>query len=284
MLLFFRFFISATISFLFLSGTSLFAAVGFQNYIPAAKIFLTGSNTQVHFDVAGVLFDSGSSVSAPFLDTTTKTFSGTFYLSGAGWVLMGTGTYNTKLDCGAQSLSSLVSNCTLSGTAWSETIGDVIFDRRVQYNPAIGTLSGKVATYIGDISLNGVDLPLLRATFSGSSYTGMADHQTHLSIAHPEIYESTGGLWTSTFTPMGIPVLTHMYSGSGFVADLSLAYQYNLEIVDPNGSKTQYIYDIKNNLPATTLVAGGVIQSFCASAAADTRCPLAPMSFEYTVG
>lgn len=197
---------------------------------------------------------------------------------------MNTGIYSTKIDCGAQPLNNLSSACTLSGSAWSETIGDITFDRRVQYIPTTGTLSGNVSTYIGDVSLSGVNLPLLRASLSGSSYTGMADHAKSLNIANPERYESSGGLWKSTFSPIGIPSLTKTYPGRSTNVDLSLAYQYTLEIVDPNGSKTQYIYDVKNNLPATTLVSGNTIISFCASAAADSRCPLAPMSFEYTVG
>lgn len=66
-------------------------------------------------------------------------------------------------------------------------------------------------------------------------------------------------------------------------ADLSLAYMYSLEIIDPNGSVTRYIYDVQNNVPATVLVSGNLIESFCTSASADARCPLSPMSFEYTV-
>lgn len=66
-------------------------------------------------------------------------------------------------------------------------------------------------------------------------------------------------------------------------ADLSLAYMYSLEITDPNGSISRYVYNIKNNLPATALVSGNLIESFCTSASADARCPLSPMSFEYTV-
>ncbi len=55
-----------------------------------------------------------------------------------------------------------------------------------------GTLSGKISTLIGDVSLDGVSLPLLPATLSGSSYTGMADHQTYLEVSRPDIYESSG--------------------------------------------------------------------------------------------
>ena len=65
-----------------------------------------------------------------------------------------------------------------------------------------GTLSGKISTLIGDVSLDGVILPLLPTTLSGSSYTGMADHQTHFEIGRPEIYESSGGVWKAQFNPI----------------------------------------------------------------------------------
>lgn len=177
---------------IFVSPFTLLSAAGYVKYTPAPQISLSGSSSDARFDVAQVLYDSLSPISAPKLDTTTRTFSGAFYLSGAGWVLMNTGSYSTKLDCGAQYLSGLTSNCTLSGYAWSETIGDIVFDRRVQYIPTTGTLSGKISTYIGDISLDGVMLPLLPATLSGSTYTSMADHHTYIEVKNPQLYESSG--------------------------------------------------------------------------------------------
>lgn len=106
----------------FFSMTEIFAATGFISYTPAPQIYLSGANSDVHFDVAGVLFDSGSAVPAVHLNTSTKSFSGVFYLSGAGWVMMSTGSYSVAIDCGSQSLSSLTASCTLSGTAYSENI------------------------------------------------------------------------------------------------------------------------------------------------------------------
>ena len=70
-----------------------------MKYTPAPRIFLSGSNSEVRFDVAEVLYNSSSLIPAPFIDTNTKIFSGAFYLSGAGWVLWNTGSYVTNLDC-----------------------------------------------------------------------------------------------------------------------------------------------------------------------------------------
>ena len=91
------------------------------------------------FDIAPVLF--GFDAVAAHLDTTQTqaTFSGAFYGTGIGWITFGTGGNSVILDCGAQLINNLSSNCTLSGTGWSENIGDIIFDS-VIYNPLTGLL------------------------------------------------------------------------------------------------------------------------------------------------
>ena len=58
-------------------------------YIPAPSITLSGSNSQVFFDVEDDIYNAGASTFSPRLSTITKTFSGAFYLSGAGWVDLG---------------------------------------------------------------------------------------------------------------------------------------------------------------------------------------------------
>jgi hypothetical protein len=84
---------------------------------------MTGSTTSVRFDIASELYSSDAY--SPYLDTNSRDFDGTFYGSGIGWVMFSTGTYQISLDCGAQSLSTLSTDCTLSGTGWSELVGDV---------------------------------------------------------------------------------------------------------------------------------------------------------------
>ena len=80
-----------------------------KTYTPSPKITLTGTTTNTRFDVAEVLY--GSSFSGAYIDTTTQNMSGAFYMNGIGWALMSSGSYQVELDCGAQSLSSLTSQC-----------------------------------------------------------------------------------------------------------------------------------------------------------------------------
>lgn len=80
-------------------------AAGFIDYIPANHISLSGSNSDVRFDVSQVLHDGLSPVSHPSLNTLTKFFSGAFYARDIGWINFSTGTYSTKIDCGSQYLS-----------------------------------------------------------------------------------------------------------------------------------------------------------------------------------
>lgn len=169
-----------------------------MNYTPAAHIYLTGSSPEARFDVARAIVDSGSTASAPYLDTTLMTFSGTFYLSGAGWVEFDA----VHMDCGSQSLSSLTSACTLSGTALSEMVGDIVFDgvqQKIQYLPDSGTLSGSITSYIGDFSLSGVRLPLRPVVFTDMSGTGIVSHTTHFTINDPDFYRSTLSDFSTTF-------------------------------------------------------------------------------------
>ncbi len=121
----------------------------FTVFIPGANISLTGANNGVFFDVADDLF--GYPTTPPHLSTTGRSFSGSFYLTGAGWIEFDTGSYRVDFDCGAQSLANITIPCTLSGTAWSETIGDVSFDKKVLYYPTSGTLSGSILTHIGTV-------------------------------------------------------------------------------------------------------------------------------------
>ena len=141
-----------------ISTTDVSAAV---TYTPGALIAMTGSNSDVRFDVAPVL---GVYDAIPTLvtNTPTKTFTGAFYGSGIGWIMFSTGTYQVALDCGAQPLSTLSSDCTLTGTGWSENVGDIYFSSgtTVTYDHNTGLLSGSVITFVGGLSLSGIALPL----------------------------------------------------------------------------------------------------------------------------
>ena len=80
-----------------------------KTYVPSQKISLTGTTANTRFDVAAVLY--GSSFSGGYIDTTSRNMEGAFYMNGIGWALMSSGSYQVMIDCGAQPLSSLTSQC-----------------------------------------------------------------------------------------------------------------------------------------------------------------------------
>jgi hypothetical protein len=81
-----------------LTSTDLLYAA--TTYMPGPTISMTGSSDRVYFYVADDIYTAISAVGAPVLHTDTLTFSGAFYLSGAGWVDFSTGSYSVSLDCG----------------------------------------------------------------------------------------------------------------------------------------------------------------------------------------
>ena len=118
-------------------------------YTPGAMIAMTGSNTDVRFDVASALYDykianpTADVASRPALDTSNVsnlTFTGTFYGSGIGWIVFASGSNQVSLDCGIQSITNLTANCTLTGTGWNENVGDIYF-AGVVYDPNTGRLT-----------------------------------------------------------------------------------------------------------------------------------------------
>ena len=122
-------------------------------YTPGASIAMTGSNTDARFDVASALYDlqlanpADEVKNPPALDRDTRTFTGTFYGSGIGWIVFASGSNQVSLDCGIQSIASLTANCTLTGTGWNENVGDIYF-AGVVYNPGTGRLSGSAITFV----------------------------------------------------------------------------------------------------------------------------------------
>ncbi len=61
-------------------------------------------------------------------------------MTGIGWGLMQTGSFQVSLDCGITPLSSLTTPCRLTGSGWAETIGELGFSG-AEYIPATGMLS-----------------------------------------------------------------------------------------------------------------------------------------------
>lgn len=137
----------------------------FASYTPGPTISLTGSTTDVRFDVAEPLF--GTTYSGAYLDTATRNMSGAFYIQDIGWSLLSTGSYQVMLDCGSQLLSNLMFQCQFTGSGWSENIGEVGF-ANVRYNPSTATLSGSITSFAGNFSVEGVYMPLIRASLQES--------------------------------------------------------------------------------------------------------------------
>ncbi len=207
-------------------------------YTPGATIGMTGSNTDSRFDVNEVLYNTiGHTAYNPVLNTATRVFSWVFYVQALWWIEFNTGSYQVGLNCWAQSLSNLTSNCQLSWSGWSEIVGEINF-RNIQYLPSTGTLSGSIQTYAGDFSLSGIYLPLKPAQLHQDVSKLAANTNLPLSISWSWGY--AGILWELEYTPKINPfpqVLIGSSTGQ-FIADISYAEDYSVTITDPDGWTT----------------------------------------------
>lgn len=104
-----------------LSGGEGFASMT-KTYTPAPQISLTGTTSDVRFDVAAPLF--GSPFSGAYLDTNTQNMSGAFYIRDIGWALMSSGAYQVKIDCGIalKDILPTTPQCQFTGSGWAENI------------------------------------------------------------------------------------------------------------------------------------------------------------------
>lgn len=207
-------------------------------YTPSEYIVMTGSNNDVRFDVKTVLtgFDAG----VPTLDTVTLGFTGTFYGSGIGWIMFSTGIYQVELDCWwAQAINNLTANCGLTGTGWNENIGEIDF-WWVDYNPYTGLLEWTAYSYIGDISMNGIALPLKPVELNETNI--IAGTGVTLSVSWAWMYQWSGSSWEWDYQQIIDSNNYLLYGANGIYSDidLSLASKYTLKIVDPNGSITEF--------------------------------------------
>ncbi len=247
-----------------------------NSYTPGAMIALTGSNSSVRFDVANDLI--GFDATIPTLITGTQRFSGAFYGTGIGWIEFSTGSYQVWLDCGGQYLSGLTMNCTLTGTGWSENVWDIYFNSgtTVIYNPNTGYLSGSAISFVWEIDLSGIILPL-RPVAINESTTLIANHNVTLSVSGAWLYDSGIKPWEITITPISSPVGAPIAWVHGVFtpSDLSLATTYDVVITDTNMSKTQFSLIVTPWAPTTTLVPGShYANTFCLANSGDTsRCP-----------
>lgn len=208
-------------------------------YTPATQISLTGATIDVRFDVAEPLF--WTMFSWAYLDTSSRNMSGAFYIQSIGWALMSSGSLQVALNCGAQPLSNLTSQCQFTGSGWSENIGEVWF-ANVRYNPSTATLSGSIASFAGNFSVEGIYMPLIKASLQESLVWLRANHNISMSIQNPERYIVK--TWNFKIIPSMNPLYTRTVSGGGdwifTPVDLSLADTYTIEITDPDGWTTKY--------------------------------------------
>lgn len=208
-------------------------------YTPGEYIVMTGSNNDVRFDVKAALV--GFWVGAPTLDTVTLGFTGAFYGSGIGWIMFSTGIYQVELDCWAQTINpyNLTTNCSLTGTGWNENIGEIVF-WWVNYNPLTGLLEWSAYSYMGDIDMSGVALPLKPVELNETNV--IAGTGVTLSVSWAWLYQWSGSSWEWDYKQI-IDSNNYLLYGTDGVyldIDLSLASKYTLKIVDPNGSITEF--------------------------------------------
>ncbi len=242
-----------------------------SSYSPGATIIMTGSNMDVRFDVASDLSTFDATV--PTLETATKTFTGAFYATGIGWIEFSTGAYHVGLDCGAQSLNSLTSNCTFTNTGWSENIGEIGFTG-VQYNPSTGLLEWYATSHMGDINLTGIALPLRPVRIMGTSI--IANHNATLTVSGAWMDSGGNAIWNMSIMPLGTLDIRHVAGTNGiFAVDLSLAAPYEVRVTDTNGSETVFFLTVSSWLPTLSLdTSSFYAKTFCNTAGSWTLlCP-----------
>lgn len=227
------------------------------------SIAMTGASNDARFDIRAALlwFDAG----APTLDTTTSipTFTWAFYGSGIGWIVFESGSNYVSLDCGTQYLTGLTVNCKLTGTGWSENIGDIGFSG-VVYNPNTSKLVWKATSYAGDIDLTDIVLPLKWVTINETSF--IANSVMTLTISWAWMYEWSGSGWQGDYLLSGDSMNFGIVGTQwwNYTADLSLAWKYQITFVDPNWSITEITLDVDPwEMTTISEIWGTYAENFC---------------------
>lgn len=207
-------------------------------YTPGNTISMTGTTSESRFDVAELLFWAfGSNDYKPVLVTSTKTFSWAFYVNAIGWIEFNTGSYQVSMNCWAQPLNNLTSNCNLSWTGWSELVWEVNF-RSIEYLHTTRTLSWSIKSNAGDFSVSGIPLPLKPAELNEDITKLKANTTATFSISWTSQY--AGSIWNMQYTPKlaPFPSLVVWDATGKFIADISYADNYSITVIDPDGWST----------------------------------------------
>ncbi len=241
-------------------------------YTPAPFIWLTWSNSDVRFDVAWVIFDAGTTAGKPELDTSTKNLVGSFYMSGIGWWMLQTGSYQVAINCASMPLSDLTANCHLTGSGWAESIWELGFSW-VEYVPSLWVLSGTIRSFVWDLSLSGIFLPLKPSYLEQNLDKIPTNHEMLLFISWAFSYNE--GLWELTISPhkaVSPRILISSNTGTFSLTDFSLADTYTLTLEDPDGSTTVWDTQILPGAFSLTLAPSGYfLEVFCTNHPLD--CP-----------
>jgi hypothetical protein len=192
----------------------------------------------VRFDVQKPIVDSWSQNEVPYFHTGSMTLKWSFYIKDIWWVELHTGSYSVGLDCGLQDINNLTSNCFLTGSGYSENIGELWFSGII-FSWTTLTLAGNMSTNFGDISLDGIILPFWRVFIANdfSTSTG-ANSSIFIDIRDKEKYE--GNVWNSWKIQYSPSLYIYPQNSIDFIVDFSLATHYDMAIIDPSGSKTTF--------------------------------------------
>jgi hypothetical protein len=243
------------------------------SYTPGEYITMTGSNDNIRFDVHGVLDESSVDATGAKLISDTMNLTGAFYMSWIWWGLLQTWSYQVWLDCGASvDFSALPNICHLTGSGWSEMIGELWFSG-AEYHSASGTLSGTIRSNFWDIPLEGIYLPLLPASFTIDLNNSIAKHDHTLTISWSTKYAP--GAWMLKIDPQKPHSRTFSTDENGIFSpiDISLADKYTITITDPDEWTTVITGIDILPWPLSLSLIGGThfIQDFCNTYEAD--CP-----------
>ncbi len=235
------------------------------SYTPGEFITMTGSNDSLRFDVHEVLDESSADAIGAQLISDTMYLTGAFYMSWIWWGLLQTWSYQVWLDCWTSvDFSALPNICHLTGSGWSEMIGELGFSG-AEYHSASGTLSGSIRSNFWEIPLEGIYLPLLPASFTVDMNNSVTKHDYTLTISWSVKYVPWA--WVLKIDPHMPQSRTFSTDENGIFSpiDLSLADSYTLTITDPDEWNT-VMTDIKIlPWPLSLSLIGGThfIQDFC---------------------
>lgn len=239
-----------------------FATVSGVTFTPATTLFFHWSNGSVNFDVAPFFdYDVNATEKPGSLDTDTAQLSGTFYASGIGWIQFSTGSYQVQIHCN-QRFENLTQPCWFTWSGWSDTIGEIDFTN-LSYDSTGWILSGFIHSFLGDISLDGIFLPLRTAHFIDEAKPVIAQSDYTFTIANKSTYGSWNWSLYVCFPSDASCKLTPIINvHASWTMDIS-AGDYMYEIIDPQGSKTTGTLTIIEGSidPEKTVYSGNLITS-----------------------